>query len=304
MSETSCNHKTVNSGLEEKISAVFHHSDSEHEWQILRKRKRKIIDLDDDCDEIETVNCRWKKEYTNRNKWDQTLSRSIADPKDETDPNRVLESCSISSNQKCSTSSTSKCDVNRVVNNECEFPSTNSEGNSKNPESHVGANDNGVKENLSNAEQSSHRKHITNTLTTGGEKLLSRKNRVCSTSLSQCSGKEFLEISHRDCSDEGISMIEKSKDSISSTSDDTCVGKKSEKNILMGSNGLEHDINTCFETEVNTAIQDDCDPQVCPSQCRHRDRTTMCIVDSSTFLKPVDFYYSMKKLIQGMKNLN
>ncbi|KAL5005853.1 hypothetical protein ScPMuIL_017011 [Solemya velum] len=303
MSETSCNHKTVNSGLEKEISAVFHHSDSEHEWQILRKRKRKIIDLDDDCDEIETVNCRWKKEYTNCNKWDQTLSRSIADPKDETDPNRVLESCSISSNQECSTSSTSKCDVNRVVNNECEFPSTNSEGNFKNPESQVGANDNGVKENLSNAEQSSHRKHITNTLTTGGEKLLSRKNRICSTNLSLCSGKEFLEISHRDCSDEGVSMIEKSKDSISSTSDDTCIGKKSKKNILIGSSGLELDINTCFETEVNTSIQE-CDPQVCPSQCRHRDRTTMCIVDSSTFLKPVDFYYSMKKLIQGMKNLN
>lgn len=49
----------------------------------------KIIDLDDDCYAIETVNCRWKKDYTNFNKRDKTLSQSITDLKDETDSNRV-----------------------------------------------------------------------------------------------------------------------------------------------------------------------------------------------------------------------
>lgn len=114
-----------------------------------------------------------------------------------------------------------------MVNNEYEFPSSNSEGNSKNPELHVGVNDNGIfKENLSNGEHSGHRKHTINTLTAGGEKLLSRKNRVCSTHLNLCFEKAFLEDSCRNCSDEGLFMIEKSNDSIISTFGNTCIGKK------------------------------------------------------------------------------
>lgn len=62
---------------------------------------------------------------------------------------------------------------------------------------------------------------------------------------------------------------------------------------------IKSDMGSVTELNIPT-VENECDPDVCPSQCRHRDRT----IPSSSFLKPVDFYSSLKKLVQGLKNSN